>query len=486
MESIGPPGPGRGGAVQAPLRQSVTAPRERDVLGDQSVGLLARLADGFSQVGRLDMPEAVAHEALRALLNIVGPAVASSSAESVEQALTLQQGHEICREVIIPGRSQRYGLYTAAIGTGMAAHLDDFDDTHLESGNMHVGSVALAATLGIADVLGVSGRQFLIAFALTCETLIRLGLAMAPSHHGEGWQPSSTCGPIAAAGGVGLLLGLDTAQMTSALALGSTRMLGQREALGTAAKSFHAGKAAANGLVSATMAASGLSTPASVFEAPQGVGAVLSQGVQPSPLLEGFGRDWHLLSNTYKAYPCGVVAHPGIDVALFLAPSVGDPSSVAAVTYDCHPLVKELMDRPEPSSGLEARFSAQHVVSSAMACGELTLAQLSDEMVQSPPIQHLRSLVKLEPNGGFDREEAALTVHMDDGRRLYHRLRGPRGSVTRPLTDEELKRKTARLAEPILRRDGEELAATIFDLPGAASVSELLVALTPKPMTEYR
>jgi len=455
-----------------------------DVLGADSVGVLARLADDLGRVRRLDLPESVEHEALRALLNIVGPAVASSSATSVEQVLTLQQG--LGRAVIVPGRSQRYGLYLAAIGTGMAAHLDDFDDTHLESGNMHVGSVALAATLGIADVHGVSGRQFLIAFALTCETLIRLGLALAPSHHGEGWQPSSTCGPIAAAAGVGLLLGLDTAQMTSALALGSTRMLGQREALGTAAKSFHAGKAAANGLVSATMAARGLSASASVFEGAQGVGAVLSQGVQPTPLLEGFGREWHLLSNTYKAYPCGVVAHPGIDIALFLSPSVGDLSRVTAITYECHPLVKELMDRPEPSSGLEARFSAQHVVSAALARGELTLAELSDEMVQSPPVQQLRSLVRLDPNGGFDREEAALTVHMDDGHRLYHRLRGPRGSVTRPLTDEELKQKTARLAEPILRRGGEEIAAAVFGLPQAASVGALLVALTPKPLTASR
>ncbi|MHB8394181.1 MAG: hypothetical protein ACYDC5_06700, partial [Candidatus Dormibacteria bacterium] len=92
-----------------------------DVLGADSAGVLARLADELGHVRRLDLPESVEHEALRALLNIVGPAVASSSATSVEQVLTLQQGQDLGRAVVVPGRSQRYGLYLAAIGTGMAA-----------------------------------------------------------------------------------------------------------------------------------------------------------------------------------------------------------------------------------------------------------------------------------------------------------------------------------------------------------------------------
>ncbi|WP_375541687.1 hypothetical protein [Paraburkholderia sp. CNPSo 3281] len=83
-----------------------------------------------------------------------------------------------------------------------------------------------------------------------------------------------------------------------------------------------------------------------------------------------FGERWELLFNTYKPYPCGIVAHPAIDADLAIADRIADASSIDAIVLRCHPLVPELMGNPQPQDGLQARFSAIHGVAAALALGE--------------------------------------------------------------------------------------------------------------------
>jgi len=248
----------------------------------------------------------------------------------------------------VPGRREGADLHFAALATGLAAHLDDFDDTHLESGNIHASSIALAATLGIGIELGVSGDRFISAFALACEMLIRAGLALAPAHHQEGWQPSATVGAMAGAVGAGLLLGLDRSRMADAIRIASIQLLGHREAFGTPTKAFHPGKAAANGILAARLVQAGMEGPHGVLESEGGFCSALARINHPELMVEGLGHSWELLRNTYKPYPCGVVRHPGIDAARAVFERCPEPASILEVSYLCHPLVMELTDRPDP------------------------------------------------------------------------------------------------------------------------------------------
>jgi 2-methylcitrate dehydratase PrpD len=441
--------------------------------------LLRGMARGVTEIARRGLDARVEREALRALLNVLGTTVSGMRSPDVPRILSLGRGDGASGTVSVPGLRRRTSAYLGALVIGFAAHVDDFDDTHLLSGNIHPGSVALGATLGLAEERGASGREFLTAFAVTCETLIRIGESLAPSHHAAGWQPSTTCGPPAAAFGAGLLLGLDEKALAVAAAIGGTRPLGHREGLGTPAKAYHVARACVNGLSSARLAERGVAADPGVWEAEGGAALVLAEAVDTRRALDGLGSDWRLLSNTYKAYPCGVVAHPGIDAALAAAQGIDAGRAVQGVVLECHPLVVELMDRAAPANGLEARFSSQHAVACAVARGRMTLEELTDEAVSDPEVARVRSLVTLVPRPDFDREQAAVAIHCSDGRRQHARVESPRGSARRPLTDAELGDKVMGLARPLLGDGARRIIEAVSGLVEQPTLGPLIDALTP-------
>ncbi|WP_307832241.1 MmgE/PrpD family protein, partial [Prauserella cavernicola] len=52
----------------------------------------------------------------------------------------------------VPGRAGTLAPLYAAFATGLAAHLDDYDDTHLST-VIHPGAVCLAVLVGLQDEL---------------------------------------------------------------------------------------------------------------------------------------------------------------------------------------------------------------------------------------------------------------------------------------------------------------------------------------------
>lgn len=76
----------------------------------------------------------------------------------------------------------------AALINGIASHVHDYDDTHLETIIHPTGPVA-AALLSFAQSLDrpVSGQDFLAALAAGIELECKAGLAVWPSHYDVGW-----------------------------------------------------------------------------------------------------------------------------------------------------------------------------------------------------------------------------------------------------------------------------------------------------------
>ena len=76
----------------------------------------------------------------------------------------------------------------AALINGIASHVHDYDDTHLETIIHPTGPIA-AALLSFAQSLDrpVSGQDFLAALAAGIELECKAGLAVWPSHYDVGW-----------------------------------------------------------------------------------------------------------------------------------------------------------------------------------------------------------------------------------------------------------------------------------------------------------
>jgi len=424
------------------------------------------------------LPPAVSAAASRTLFNVLGTATSTVTAPAVTTLLAAAAAAGSAGAAPVPGLAATLDPYWAALVTGTAAHLDDFDDTHLAT-VIHPGAATLATVLSLAPETVPSGAAFLAAFAAGCEAQLRIGNAISPEHYDHGWHITGTCGVFGAAVAASVLLGLDAEAAGRALSLAATMTAGHREAFGSMTKPLHAGKAAANGVLAARLAAAGRAGPPDPL-GPGGVLEVLSAGVHRQELSGGRpGRGWELELNTFKTYPCGVVAHPAMDAAIAVSERI-DPAEITAVTLRCHPLVPELMGTVQPGDGLRSRFSARHGVAVGLLFGRAGLAEFSDAVATAPEVARLRALITLDPDPGVARDAAVLAIETRSAGPVEVRVEHTRGSVARPLTDAELLAKVRLLADPVLGDGGaDRIRAAVDALPAAADVSGLFAALRP-------
>ncbi|GAA3047178.1 MmgE/PrpD family protein [Pseudonocardia yunnanensis] len=435
------------------------------------------------------LPPRVARAARRSLFNVLGTAIGAARTAAVDVLLATarEQGGtgdvDPENNVTVAGRDETVDAYWGALLAGTAAHLDDFDDTHLAT-VIHPGAAVLGTLLALVPELDVDGERYLTAFALGCESQLRIGNAVSPSHYDRGWHITGTCGVFGAAVSASVLLGLSAAQLEQALAIASTMVLGHREGFGSMTKPFHPGKAATNGVLAAKLAGVGMTGIAD----PLGDGGVLpvfADAVEHCELAGSWERDWEIEYNAFKPYPCGIVAHPAIDAACAASAELDDPAAITSVELTCHPLVPELMGRRQPQDGLQARFSAYHAAAVGLLDGHVGLAQFGDDRAVETDVERLRELITLRPTAGCARDEATIRVDRADRDPICVHVPHARGSLDRPLTDEELFDKVDRLVEPVLGTGAaRRLAAAVDALAGAAGLDAVIAAIRPSGISE--
>jgi 2-methylcitrate dehydratase PrpD len=446
---------------------------------DAASGVAAAFAARLGALARAPLPAPVAHEAKRALVNVLALAVGAARHPGADAIVAAARELGGAAGVPIPGRADRADPHFAALAAGFATHVDDFDDTHLAT-VIHPGAACMAVLVALAPEVAPSGATALCAFAVGCEAQLRTGVAISPEHYDRGWHITGTCGAIGAAVTAALLLGFDDAALARAVRLSATMTLGHRETFGTMAKAFHPGKAAANGILAARLAAQGLDAPADVVEAPRGFAAALSARFDARQMIGAPDAQWELSQNTYKPYPCGIVAHPSIDAALQLGARV-EVAEIVELRAHCHPLVPELMGNLDPADGLEARFSAIHGVAAALCDGVVGLAQYETERVRRDDVRALRSKTRLVAGDGIARDAAQLEARLRDGTVVEETVEHARGSAARPLTDDELLAKVRLLVEPVLGSGAAtRLAGAVFGLDAAPDAGALLDAVEPR------
>ncbi len=435
------------------------------------------LAAAIVAFGLGDLPESVLHEAKRSLFNVLAVAVGASAHPGVDSILRV--GRETGGTAVAPivGRSVRADAHFSALANGFAAHVDDYDDTHLAT-VIHPAAAIAATLLALAPSTAPGGAAAMRAFVLGCEVQLRLGVAISPEHYDDGWHITGTCGTIGAAVTAAALLGLDAETTARAIGIAASSTVGQREAFGRMTKAYHAGKAAANGLLAAELAARGLTAPAGALEARGGFADALATTHRVGALDLNLHANFELAKNTYKPYPCGIVAHPAIDAAVALAARIGGAAAIESVVVHCNPLVPELMGNLTPGDGLQARFSAVHGVTMGLRDGRVGLAQYDDALVIAADVAALRARVRLEPDPNVPRASARLVAKLTDGSTIEETTTHARGSLERPLTDAELNAKAEALVEPVLAGGTAALRKAASDLPQASSLAALIAAVT--------
>jgi 2-methylcitrate dehydratase PrpD len=407
-------------------------------------------------------PKAVS-ETRRGVLDWLGCALAASAHPTISKLLAVLQEAGGKPQATVLGRNLKLGFLDAPLANGQMGHLLDYDDTHMGGVVLHTSSPVLAALFALAERAPVSGREFMLAYAVGFEAGVRSGHT-APRHHDGGWHLTGTLGSIAAGVAAGKLLQLDKQRLTYAMGIAATQAGGMQQNRGTMCKSFHAGKAAANGMLAALLAEKGFDSTQEIIEGKKGYCRIYSTEAAPERLTEGLGAGWLIETNGHKPYACGVVLHPVIDAVIGLRDQTRlDPARVDEITLRVHPLVLSITGVIEPSTGLQSKFSVYHSAAVAFADGNAGIPQYTDAKANDPALIALRRKVKAVADPALRNDEARASLVAGDIRVEVH-VPHASGSAQNPMSDAAIEAKFFANAAPVI---GEVRARRVRDGVGA-------------------
>ena len=459
--------------------------RNRKEYMDQSLDInavtLTKTLCGHLAAARYeDLPAKAVGEARRGILDWIGCALAGSLHPTVAKLLEVLREAGGSGQATVFAHDLKLGFLDAPLANGQMGHLLDYDDTHMGGVVLHTSSPVLSALFSLAQRAPVSGREFMLAYAVGFEAGVRTGRT-APAHHRGGWHLTGTLGSIAAGAAAGKLLKLDTQRLTYAMGIAATQAGGMQQNRGTMCKSFHAGKAAANGVLAAMLAERGFDSTQEIVEGKRGFCRIYSETADVDQLLAGWGGGWLIETNGHKPYACGVVLHPLIDAAVALRAKSGfDPAAVDEIRLRVNPLVLSITGVVEPSNGLQSKFSVYHSAAVAYAEGAAGVAQYSDAKANDPLLTALRRKVKPVADDTLRNDEARATVAAG-ARRVEVHVAHASGTVSNPMSDAAIEAKFLANATPVIGAGhAQRVCDSVWSLEKTGDMRELIALLTSR------
>ncbi|WP_333902964.1 MmgE/PrpD family protein, partial [Achromobacter insolitus] len=373
----------------------------------------------------------------------------------------------------------------AAMVNAAAAHVVEQDDVHNGS-VFHPAAVVFPPALAVAQALGRSGRDLLVASVAGYEVGIRVGEFLGRSHY-KIFHTTGTAGTLAAAVTTGRLLNLSAEEMLHALGSAGTQAAGLWEFLRDAAdsKQLHTAKAAADGITAAYLAREGFTGARHILEGPQGMAAGMSTDADPSRLCDRLGERWALAETSFKFHASCRHTHPAADA---LQQALRDNNLTEAdiervVAHVHQGAIDVLGPVVNPQTVHQSKFSMGTVLALIARQGRAGLAEF-DAGLDDPGVATFRGKVEMELDPEVDgaypqRWIGKVTVYTRDGRKLHGRVDEPKGDPGNTLSRAEIEDKTlslGRYADAATEQELHGLIAAIWNLEKAEKMGMLLAS----------
>ena len=378
--------------------------------------------------------------------------------------------------------AERVVSQDAALINATAAHALDYDDVALAG---HPSAVLVPALLAEGEATGASGADLLRAYLVGYEVWADLVNRDADPYHLKGWHPTAVFGTVAAAAAIANLRQLGVETSGHAIALAASMAAGLVANFGTMAKPFHAGRAASSAVEAAHLAMRGMTASADAIEHHAGfLKAVSPKGnLDLERSAEGLGQALRILESglSVKKYPTCYATHRVIDAVIDLARNGNvQPDDVSSVHATVGVAQASMLRNHTPVSALEAKFSLEFAVASALVAGAVGLAQLSDEFVSSQPVRSAMRKVEIstvdttcpiDPTFAFSDR---VRMRLADGTLLDSgEIRFARGNAKLPLGERELRGKFFDCVEGAEHIDAAALYARLAGLDAVRNIGEL-------------
>jgi 2-methylcitrate dehydratase PrpD len=354
------------------------------------------------------------------------------------------------READVLFGGDRAAAADAALINATAAHALDYDDVALGG---HPSAVLVPAVLAAGESLGASGADVMRAYLVGYEVWAELLAREPDAYHVKGWHPTAVLGTVGAAAAVAHLHRLTAEQCRNVLSLAASMASGLVANFGTMTKPLHAGRAAACAIDAVRFTAAGLTAAPDAIEHHAGYLAALSpqgRADRTSPAT-ALGHQLRILEAglSIKRYPMCYATHRVIDGVLDMVMQHDvQPADVARVHASVGVAQASMLRNHAPSTGLEAKFSLEFAVASALLVRKVGLRELTDGFVTQPQVRELMTRVTTATTDTHCPIEPvfALTdrvvIELGDGRRLDSGdIRFARGNAKLPLDDAAFRAK---------------------------------------------
>ena len=353
-------------------------------------------------------------------------------------------------ESAIFGYSAKAPAHMAAFANGSMAHALDFEDA-FDGAPVHSNAAVVPAALAVAQAIGgVSGRELLLALAIGCDLVCRLGLALTTSLDSYGWYPPPILSAFGAAAAAARLLRLTETQVLDAFSLVLCQATCSAELKYSPQSVIRAVRdafPAQAGVVSAQLAQKGVSGFEEPFEGKAGFFAAYARGnYDPQVVLRDLGRDFLGERVSFKPWPACRGTHAFIESALKVAAGHAlDPAVIDAIHLVGAPIHRMLSEPAEqkrrPVTAIDAKFSLPFTVSTALVHREVRLEHFFPHALADSRVLALTPKVSIEINPEADSDSGVTTIRTRAGAVFSASVEHALGHPENPIGLESLVRK---------------------------------------------
>lgn len=392
---------------------------------EQPTSLASHVAEFVAKLKYEDLPAEIVYDVKYRLLDWLGCALAAVKTKPSCLAAGLVMKNGGINQSTVITQKVKVPVAQAAWANGITGHIVEYDDGHRKA-IAHPGAVTVPTSLALAEYYKRTGQELLTAIVAGYEVLIRLGIAVNPSHY-KIWHTTSTCGTFAAAASASSLLKLDQRKTQMALGIAGTMAAGLQETFGTFAKPLNIGHACQSGIQAAMLAGDNFTGPEDILLGKKGFMAATSSD-REIMLLEQLG-DKHFLANTafYKMYSSCGHTHSPLDAVLALIKEYNlSAQRVKSVKIETYRTSVELTGRLKHSGEEEAKFSLPYCIACALLYHKVTLAEFTTDKLRDPELIDLAAKVRVvedaEATKAFPKRLATVTIELNNGQSLQKKV----------------------------------------------------------------
>jgi 2-methylcitrate dehydratase PrpD len=445
-----------------------------------------RVAHFIAEIESKDIPEEAYKIARMAIMDLIGVALAGSREDTgnIIADCIQEMGGKASSTVI--GKGFKTAPHLAALANGTMGHALDYDDLSFTYG-AHPSCTLVPVVLSLGENIQASGKDILAAYIVGFEACAYISSPIVNSHYMQGWHSTGNIGILGSTAAAAKLLKLNVTQIKRAYGIAASTASGIRYNFGTMTKPFHAGGAASNGILAASLAQKGFTAREDIIEAPNGYARIFgcNEKIDWEKAAANLGKVFVLAKSGigFKPYPsCGGTL--GVtDATIYLRNQYQiDPAGVERITLGVGPFENRTLIH-NPVKGLEGKFSLEYCSCRGLLDGKLGLRDFTDERVNQPEVHRLLNRTKCEeiyPMAVMGTDASGLNpqsvnIKMKDGHSYFRETPIIGGMPVAPMTEEQIENKYRDCASAVLiKNEIDESLSMLRALPDLDNIHELM------------